>query len=470
MRIEVGRFEPRTVTPGATGHRHRHADQHRRRADHRPRRPAAAGRRAHQPRRAGRRRRGPRPGHRRRAAPSSRCPASSPPADDAGLHLHRGLRRAAPGPRRRLSRCCSTSTARSTATTSAASASCPPTSSSSPLLPAARTAVAWLWPLVERTHRSASGGFADDELAESIAEDGPARPGAGRHRAAARHRRRGARSRSRPPGHPRRSTPPSSRSSQLMAAGPYEVGEGEHRARAPTPRRRSSSGCAPSPPSTPSWRCPTATWTPTRCDAAGLADVLTRSLPGTPAGTAQDPPGPRSTPRRGTTAHRRRHRDDAPGRGRPHRRTAPGPAILADALDVEPRTDLAWAAGGIAARPTRWRRCSRGRRRARSCSAPDALTTGDAAVGLQDHHRRRPVDRRDRRTGPAGRAGRRLPTLGERRRRAPSRPQGGPAHGRAALPRRARRPHRAGPAGYGADRAGRRRPATSTPGPRAPAR
>ncbi|MFP5371723.1 MAG: DUF6049 family protein, partial [Actinomycetes bacterium] len=41
-----------------------------------------------------------------------------------------------------------------------------------PAVPAGRTAVAWLWPLVERPHRSASGNFRDDELADSIRPGG----------------------------------------------------------------------------------------------------------------------------------------------------------------------------------------------------------------------------------------------------------------------------------------------------------
>src|SRR3712207_4398936 len=41
-----------------------------------------------------------------------------------------------------------------------------------PVVPAARTAVAWLWPLSERSHRTTSGAFADDELTTSIAEGG----------------------------------------------------------------------------------------------------------------------------------------------------------------------------------------------------------------------------------------------------------------------------------------------------------
>ncbi|WP_324275121.1 hypothetical protein [Blastococcus brunescens] len=37
-----------------------------------------------------------------------------------------------------------------------------------PTAPTDRTAVAWLWPIVESSHRTASGGFRDDGLAESV--------------------------------------------------------------------------------------------------------------------------------------------------------------------------------------------------------------------------------------------------------------------------------------------------------------
>ena len=41
-----------------------------------------------------------------------------------------------------------------------------------PVVPTERTAVAWLWPLVERPHRSASGGFRDDALTDAISSGG----------------------------------------------------------------------------------------------------------------------------------------------------------------------------------------------------------------------------------------------------------------------------------------------------------
>jgi hypothetical protein len=76
--------------------------------------------------------------------------------------------------------------------------------------------------------------------------------------------------------------------------------------------------------------------------SAGLADVVTRSLPGTPDGTAQDPPGtpqPAATPSGTPTGTEAPQPDDEPTIGA-------GTEILTDALGVEPRTDLAWAPGG----------------------------------------------------------------------------------------------------------------------------
>ena len=41
-----------------------------------------------------------------------------------------------------------------------------------PVVPTATTAVGWLWPLTERSHRGPTGEFLDDGLADSIADDG----------------------------------------------------------------------------------------------------------------------------------------------------------------------------------------------------------------------------------------------------------------------------------------------------------
>ena len=159
VRIDVGRFEPRTVTPGAAGHGHRHADQHR----HRRRSPTSAS--------------GCSAATSSPPAPSWPPPTATPtrpprslPAFQAGarragarrrarLQLHRRLRRAAHGPGRRLPGAAQRQRHRRTATSSGGWASCPPTwcSSRSSRPPGPRSA--WLWPLVERTHRAASGDF-----------------------------------------------------------------------------------------------------------------------------------------------------------------------------------------------------------------------------------------------------------------------------------------------------------------------
>ena len=80
-------------------------------------------------------------------------------------------------------------------------------------------------------------------------------------------------------------------------------------------------------------------------DAAGLTDVVVRSLPGPHAGRR----GPAGRRRR-TGPTRRRHRPPVPATARtpPTRSRFRGPAreSSTDALDVEPRTDIAWAADG----------------------------------------------------------------------------------------------------------------------------
>ncbi|WP_324275122.1 DUF6049 family protein [Blastococcus brunescens] len=91
---------------------------------------------------------------------------------------------------------------------------------------------------------------------------------------------------------------------------------------------------------------------------AGLPDVVTRSLPGTAEGTAQDPPGttPTDDGAQATSADET-PAADGPDAAEPGDDAAAdedtgaagegaGAAILAGALDVEPRTDLFWAAGG----------------------------------------------------------------------------------------------------------------------------
>ena len=110
--------------------------------------------------------------------------------------------------------------------------------------------------------------------------------------------------------------------------------------------------------------------------AAGLAKVVIRSLPGSPEGTARTRcprtarPGPSHAP--GPTRPPRRPRD---GAGRRRRRGR----IVADALDVEPRTDVAWAADGTLRPETLLTLQAGGVDRVVLGSA--GLTDGETAVG-----------------------------------------------------------------------------------------
>ncbi|RBY75917.1 hypothetical protein DQ239_15505 [Blastococcus sp. TF02-09] len=249
-----------------------------------------------------------------------------------------------------------------------------------PLIPTARTAVAWLWPLTERTHRSASGEFADDGLATSVSEEGRLDRALG-----VIERLRG--------GGPAPTLPVTLaidpalvEELQLMAAGPYEVageqGTGTDAAAAFLERLRAVAAVHPVV------ALPYGDVDADSLDAAGLGDVVTRSLPGTPAGTAQDPPGsPVDTPAGETAAPT--DGADAPAEDVPAPEDGAGARILADALDVEPRTDVAWAPGGTLRSSTLARLTEGGIDQV--VVAPGALTTGDSAVGLQDPTAAAPV-------------------------------------------------------------------------------
>ncbi len=249
-----------------------------------------------------------------------------------------------------------------------------------PLLPSATTAVAWLWPLTERTHRDASGGFADDGLARSIADDGRL------DRALAVVERL-----------PKTTTPGSStqvpdlpvtlavdpalvEELELMAAGSYEVpgGQGTGTEAAATFLERLRAVAAVHPVVA----LPYGDVDADSLDAAGLGDVVTRSLPGIPAGTAQDPPGAPPVVAPGT-ATPPADGSDAPTTDTPAPEDGAGARILADALDVEPRTDVAWAPGGTLRAGTLARLVDGGGID-QVVLGPDAVTTGDSAVGLDD--------------------------------------------------------------------------------------
>jgi hypothetical protein len=212
-----------------------------------------------------------------------------------------------------------------------------------PVVPAAHTAVAWLWPLAERTHRGPTGNFLDDGLAESIAPDGRL------DRALAVIERL--------PGSsaPSGATVPAVpvalaidpalvEELQLMAAGPYSVGGVDGAGRGTDAAASFLSRLASVAAVHPVVALPYGDVDVDSLGFAGLTDVVARSLPGGPAGTARDPlPGkddgvgatPSSAAQTGSAPA-----DDAGPKG------AAGARILRDALDVDPRTDLAWAADG----------------------------------------------------------------------------------------------------------------------------
>ncbi|SFP66859.1 hypothetical protein SAMN05660464_3844 [Geodermatophilus dictyosporus] len=191
--------------------------------------------------------------------------------------------------------------------------------------PATATSVAWLWPLVEPTHRDAAGGFADDDLAAEVSADGrldralavlerlptAVLPGAVE------------------PGPVAPVTlavdPVLVEELALMAEGPYAVagqegaGTGTEAAAAWLDRLRAVAA------DHTVVALPYGDVDADALQSAGLPAVVTRSLPR----AAQDPV-------------------DGDG-GAVVGGDSPGPAgadLLAEQLGIEPRTDLAWAAGG----------------------------------------------------------------------------------------------------------------------------
>jgi len=109
--------------------------------------------------------------------------------------------------------------------------------------------------------------------------------------------------------------------------------------------------------------------------------VLTRSLPGTAEGTAQDPPdSTRSDDGAAAATTTGAPETSAPESGGSD--DSAGATILAEALDVEPRTDLAWVAGGVV-RPETLPVLQAGGVEQVVLGA-DGLTDGDDATGLAD--------------------------------------------------------------------------------------
>lgn len=210
-----------------------------------------------------------------------------------------------------------------------------------PVVPAGRTAVAWLWPLVERPHRSASGDFRDDDLADSI------RSGGRLDRAVAVLERLPG---TVPPGgtEPVPALPVTLavdpvlvEELAIMAAGPYPVdgvegaGRGTEAASAFLERLRAVADVHD---------VIAISYADVDADAlvaGGLSDVLVRSLPGARAGGGVDAEGGAVGGGAGGGAQ------PAPGPGGSAAvGTGPGARIVGETLEADVRTDLAWAAGG----------------------------------------------------------------------------------------------------------------------------
>ena len=248
------------------------------------------------------------------------------------------------------------------------------------VVPASRTAVGWLWPFTERTHRGPSGDFVDDGLADAIDGDGrldralavierlPGSPAPGGTQTV--------------PALPVALAidPALVEELTLMAAGPYPVDGVEDAGRGTEAAATFLDRLAAVAAVHPVVALPYGDVDADSLDAAGLSDVVVRSLPGSPEGTAQDPlpdgdsDGAEETfpPADETPAVPTEPADDDP--------TAAGARILADALDVEPRTDLAWAAGGTLRPETLLTLQAGGVERV--VVGANALTEGETAVGV----------------------------------------------------------------------------------------
>ncbi|WP_346620799.1 DUF6049 family protein [Blastococcus montanus] len=209
-----------------------------------------------------------------------------------------------------------------------------------PVVPSSRTTVAWLWPLSERSHRDATGSFVDDELTGVISEGGRL----DRALAVAERLPVGLAADAPVPSPALPVTlavdPALVEELALMAEGPYAVdgvegaGTGTEEAAAFLARLRAVAAVHPVV------ALPYGDVDADGLQVAGLPAVITRSLPGTPEGTAQDPPGPPPEPAVPAA-------DAAPTpdpTGQPA--TGAGAEILGEVLDVAPVTDLAWAADG----------------------------------------------------------------------------------------------------------------------------
>jgi hypothetical protein len=249
-----------------------------------------------------------------------------------------------------------------------------------PAVTPARTTVAWLWPLTERSHRNAAGTFVDDGLTQLIG------PGGRLDRALTAIERLPATA---SPGTARpvpavpvtlAVDPSLVEELQIMADGPYAVGGEADAGRGTDAARAFLHRLAAMAAVHPVVALPYGDADADALVATGLTDALTRALPGTPAGTAEDPPSAadEATPTTTTTAGP--SGTTAPEAPAPRTGDSAGVEILADALDVEPRADLAWAAGGSYRADTLAALQDGGTTEV--VLGPDSLSDGDRAVGL----------------------------------------------------------------------------------------
>src|SRR4051794_8883339 len=236
-----------------------------------------------------------------------------------------------------------------------------------PVLPTAHTAVGWLWPLAERTHRGPTGDFLDDALTGSVSPDG--------------RLDRALSVIERLPGNPVALAidPALVEELEQMAAGPYAVhgvdgaGKGTDAAAAFLDRLKAVAAVHPVV------ALPYGDVDVDSLDAAGLTDVVARSLPAGPDATAEDPL-PSSQDDGSTAAPSPAGQTDSAPTGDGGSDGSAGARILADALDVDPRGDLLWAADGTVRTESLATLRSGGIDRLVLSSA--GLTDGETAVGL----------------------------------------------------------------------------------------
>lgn len=240
--------------------------------------------------------------------------------------------------------------------------------------PATATAVAWLWPLTERSHRDAAGDFTDDGLATAVSDGGRL------DRALSVVERLPA---VLAPGAPAPTPvapvtlavdPALVEELSVMAEGPYDVageddaGTGTEAAAAWLERLRAVAA------EHPVVALPYGDVDADGLQATGLVAALTRTLPGAPTGKDEDTADGTDGDTDGSPDARPVASEASPGPA--------GAALLADTLGVAPRTDLAWAPGG-ALRPDTLSTLRAGGVE-QVVVASSALSGGDAVLGVPD--------------------------------------------------------------------------------------